>query len=400
MSRRAFLFTLLSANFLFTLQFTLVIYQNSSVLGAFLSGTTVNSLYTLYAVASLFALGGMGALLGRFGNRKIVIFLLTTNTVALILLGLSEWRGIWALPILVALSFILHSAVAFIGKTNLDIYAESITTFEGAGKTRGEILTVTNVAWLLGPALAGLLMPSELLYGRAYLLGAFVSFLALILIARIFKEVPEPTYRGQSFLETLREVRNRPNIRHIFMANFLMHFFFSWMVIYLAPFLKDGIGFSPREISLIITVMLIPYLIVDFPLGRIADEYLGEKELLVTGFIITAFCTFFIPFLTSHEVLVWAAVLFGTRVGAATIEIMSETYFFKKIKPGDEHLISFFRNSQPLAYVIGPLAASALVFGYTHYFDGTGIPYQFLFLSLGFIILYGTRYALSIRDTR
>lgn len=400
MSRRAFLFALLFANFLFTLQFTIVIYQNSSVLGYFIPGEAVNSLYTGYAVASMFVLAGMGALLSRFGNRRIVLFLLFANTLALCALGLSEWQGLWALPYLVAISFALHSAVAFIVKTNLDFYAEDVTTFDGAGKIRGQILTVNNVAWLLGPALAGLLISAPEFYGRAYFASAFVSFLLLFLIARVFRDIPDRPYRGESFLETLKEVRSRPNVRHIFMANFLMHFFFAWMVIYLTPLLKDVVGFSPREISLVIVVMLIPYLIVDFPLGRLADEYLGEKELLVLGFIVTAFFTFFIPFLESHELFVWAAVLFGTRVGAATIEIMSETYFFKKIRSGDEHLISFFRNGQPLAYVVGPLAASALVFGYNYYYNVSGVPYTFLFLCLSFIILYGVRYALSIRDTR
>jgi MFS family permease len=400
MSRRAFLFALLFANFLFTLQFTLVIYQNSSVLGYFVPGEAINSLYTGYAIASMFVLAGMGALLSRFGNRRIILSLLFANTLALFVLGLSEWQGLWALPYLVAISFALHSAVAFIVKTNLDFYAEDITSFDSAGKIRGQILTVNNVAWLLGPALAGLLISAPEFYGRAYFASAVVSFLLLFLIARVFRDVPDRPYRGESFLETLREVRSRPNVRHIFMANFLMHFFFAWMVIYLSPLLKDVVGFSPREISLVIVVMLIPYLIVDFPLGRIADEYLGEKELLVVGFVVTAFFTFFIPFLESRELFVWAAVLFGTRVGAATIEIMSETYFFKKIHPGDEHLISFFRNGQPLAYVVGPLAAMALVFSYNRYFNVTGVPYSFLFLCLSFIILYGVRYALSIRDTR
>jgi MFS family permease len=399
MSKKNRFFVLLFSHFLFTFQFTLVIYQNSTLLGSFLKEAGVNSLYSLYAIIAMVVLAGMAKLVARFGNKRLMLLLLTANTLALLFLGLSDYRESFNIPLIVVISFLIHSAVAFIFKTNLDIETESFTKESEAGTLRGTILTATNLAWLSGPALAGLLVTNTFFYGRVYLMASFISFLLLFVVFFFFRK--EVHHDGAfSFFETLKEVQIRSDLRYIFMTNFLMHFFFSWMVIYLVPFLVFKNNFTPAEISIIVTAMLIPYLLIDVPLGKIADKYWGEKELLIIGFFIAALFTFFIPFLKTTELLVWAAILFGTRIGAATIEIMSETYFFKKIKRGDDHLISFFRNGQPLAYISGPIAATLLLYGYERFTGDTETPYQFLFLCLAFIVLYGLRYTLPLRDTR
>jgi MFS family permease len=399
MSKKNHFFILLFSHFLFTFQFTLVIYQNSTLLGSFLKEAGVNSLYSLYALIAMVTLAGMAKLVTRFSNKYVMVGLLLVNTTALLFLGLSGYRDFFSTPLIIILSFLVHSAVAFIFKTNLDIETAAFTKEKETGELRGTVLTATNLAWLSGPALAGLLVTNSFVYGRAYLVASFISCLLFGIILFFFKK--EVRHDGAfSFFETLREIRVRSDLRYIFMTNFLMHFFFSWMVIYLVPFLVFQNNFSPAEISIIVTAMLIPYLIVDVPLGKIADKYWGEKELLIAGFLIAALFTFYIPFIRTTELLVWAAILFGTRIGAAIIEIMSETYFFKKIKRGDDHLISFFRNGQPLAYVSGPIAATLLLYGYEQFTGITEMPYQFLFLCLAFIVLYGLRYALPLKDTR
>lgn len=399
MSKKNRFFILLFSHFLFTFQFTLVIYQNSTLLGSFLKEAGVNSLYSLYAIVAMVALAGMAKLVARFGNKHLMLVLLLANTLALFFIGLSDYREFFSTPIVIVISFLVHSAIAFIFKTNLDIETELFTKESGAGELRGTVLTATNLAWLSGPALAGLLVTNTFFYGRAYLVASCISFLLFCVVLFFFKK--DIHHDGAfSFFETLKEVRARSDLRYIFMTNFLMHFFFSWMVIYLVPFLVFKNNFTPAEVSIIVTAMLIPYLIVDVPLGKIADKYWGEKELLIIGFSIAAIFTFFIPFLKTTELLVWAAILFGTRVGAAIIEIMSETYFFKKIQRGDDHLISFFRNGQPLAYISGPIVATILLYGYSYFTGNTETPYQFLFLCLAFIVLYGLRYALPLRDTR
>jgi hypothetical protein len=103
-----------------------------------------------------------------------------------------------------------------------------------------------------------------------------------------------------------------------------------------------------------------------------------------------AVATALIAFVTEQNAWVWAAILFMTRVGAATVEVMADTYFFKKVDATRAHIISFSRMARPFAYIISPVIATILFFA----FDMKG-----LFIFLGFLMLYGLRYTLALKDT-
>jgi MFS family permease len=164
------------------------------------------------------------------------------------------------------------------------------------------------------------------------------------------------------------------------------------MVIYAPLYLYNIIGLSWSEIGIIFTIMLTPFVILEYPLGVIADKYLGEKEILMLGFGIAGTATIVFGTLgESVPLAAWGFVLFLTRVGASMIESMTEIYFFKKITDRNTNIISVFRNTIPVAYTIAPIIASVLLFR---------LPYQALFVILGFICWMGIFLSLRIHDTR
>ena len=156
-------------------------------------------------------------------------------------------------------------------------------------------------------------------------------------------------------------------------------------------YLIGHIGFSWAEFGIMTFIVLIPFALFELPAGKIADRLLGEKELLALGFFIAALFTGFLSFIDTNNFIFWASVLFTIRVGASLIEIMTESYFFKHVNSSDNNTISFFRMMRPAAYIAGPIIATiALVF----------LSFQHIWLVLGFILLYGLRYAFAIQDTR
>jgi hypothetical protein len=199
------------------------------------------------------------------------------------------------------------------------------------------------------------------------------------------------------------------------MADFLLFFFYSWMTIYTPLYLHKNMGFSWNQIGVILFIMLLPFVYVQFPLGRLADKKYGEKEILSIGFVIMAIFTGIIFFITGGNhvlektffvlnlgnleiditwyVILWAAILFVTRIGAASVEIMCDTYFFKKVDSLDTNIISCFRMVGPAAYILGPLFATLL-------FTFSSFDIQYLFLVLGLIMFIGLKFSLSIKDTR
>lgn len=137
--------------------------------------------------------------------------------------------------------------------------------------------------------------------------------------------------------------------------------------------------------------MLIPFVILDFPLGKLSDK-IGEKKMLLIGFCIISIATLVIPFIETKTLWLWALVLLLTRIGAATIETMSESYFFKSVREEDVGVLSFFRNTSPLSYIIGPaLAIFVLLL----------VPsFEYIFFVLGAVLLVGLSISLRLRDVK
>jgi MFS family permease len=150
-------------------------------------------------------------------------------------------------------------------------------------------------------------------------------------------------------------------------------------------------GFSWDKIGIIFTVMLLPFLFLEYPLGRLSDK-VGEKKMLRIGLLIMAFATLSIPFISEPKILPFAIALFLSRVGAATIEIMTESYFFKSVTEEHADEISFYRNTSPVSFIIGPLLAIPVLF--------LTPSFEYIYFVLGAIILIGYYLAHKLRDVR
>jgi MFS family permease len=209
-----------------------------------------------------------------------------------------------------------------------------------------------------------------------------------MLFLRDFKD---PKYIKVPILKTMKTFFRNKSISKIYFINLILKFFFAWMVIYTPIYLHEYLSLGWESIGLIFTVMLVPFVLVDFPLGRLSDKQ-GEKKVLIAGFLITIFFTFIIPFIAMPKIWLWAIILFGTRLGAATIEVMAESYFFKEIREKNADEISFFRNTYPLSFVIAPLVAIPMLFF---------IPsFKYLFFVLSAILLSGLFIALRLKDIK
>ncbi len=188
-----------------------------------------------------------------------------------------------------------------------------------------------------------------------------------------------------------RRIFRSKNLSSIFLVNFLLQTFYIVMVIYTPLYLANTIGFSWGDISIIFVVMLSPFVLLQYPLGRIADMRFGEKEILIFGLIVIGLATLMITAIDTPSIWIWATTLLVTRIGAATVEVMSDSYFFKHVGEEDTGLVSVYRAIAPLAGVIIPILG-ALIIG--------AFGYLSLFSCLGVLCLLAIIPAARIKDTR
>ncbi|MFA6476485.1 MAG: MFS transporter [Candidatus Paceibacterota bacterium] len=395
LNKKLRLYTYIAAIFM-AAESSLPAYVNSSFLAKYIPETKIGFLYAFTSIVTIILMIFTPRLIAHFGNKKILLWLSIFSLLSIIPIALPIWG--YDPTIFTALSaFSLYIILGYLVRYVLDVYLENISDNQGTGLIRGVYMTFYNFAWLISPFLAASLVTDGnygLVYGVA---GAILIPLILIIIFGL-KETncPNCVVPGASVWVSLKNIWGKKipeanNIRRILIIDFLLNFFYAVMVVYMPLYLHNHIGLPWSEIGLTFTIMLLPFVLFELPLGRIADKYLGEKEILVGGIIIIALSTMACSYLTTTNWLIWAALLFITRTGAASIEIMKETYLFKKISGKDSGIIAISRINVPFSYLMGPVFVSLILM----YFE-----FKYIFLALGIIIILGLKYAWDLVDTK
>jgi predicted MFS family arabinose efflux permease len=287
--------------------------------------------------------------------------------------------------------FILQSAIISLIGLSFDIFLEGYTSNSHVGSVRGLYSATLNASWVIGPLIGSMLINGMNNYRNTYIAALAMLFPLLYLVYRNFPRFKDPNYTHLSPWHLIKHIFSNKNWSRLFFANIILQTFYAWMVIYSPIYLNKTIGFSWDEIAIILTIMLIPFPLIQYPLGKMADKKYGEKEIMSIGFAIMGVATIVLPAFNLQNVALWALLLFITRIGAASAEIMIETYFFKTVSSRDSAVLGSFRVTRPIANFIAPLITGVGLLFTSH---------AYLFVIIGMISLMGLWPAMTIRDTK
>ena len=359
-----------------TLHLVIPLYVNSNFLSSVVGDNLTSIAYSIASIITIFALIAITKTLQKYGNYTAAIGTLVLEFVSLAFLSAN------ISPFVTVLAFLGHITATTLVLFFFDVFLESFSDDASTGTTRGTYLTFINVAFLIAPILAGFILNKgdfSTIYAVSFL---FLIPVALLLI-KYFRDFRDPHYEKIVFFKTLGKIMKNPDLKNIFWSHFLLKAFFAWMVIYTPLYLFEVVGFDFKTIGTILTIMLAAYVLFELPLGRWADKKHGEKHILYWGYIVIAIATMSLSFITGPNIFLWGAALFVTRIGAAMVEISTESYFFKKIDSHDTDEISFFRMIRPFAYLVAPLFATLFLF----VFD-----FRWLFVAIGLIMFIGLHF--------
>lgn len=334
---------------------TFYIYVASSYFADIIGSTNVGFFYLLSYVGSLVLFFCLQPLIRVFGRaRTLYLFLL----LSLGLLALLSNTGPTYFSGGLLLLFIVTSSVLWI---IFDILLQGFSDENHTGSIRGLNLSMLNFGVLLAPFLA-----TETLENFDFA-GVFLVMLILYILLFIFCLLAFRTVTGNLLPKTrmwnalILVVRN-VELRRSYFLSFALYFFYSVMIIYTPLYLIEH-GFSFSEIGGLFTIMLIPFVLIQYPLGKLADIKYGEKEILIISFIITLLSTLVIAATESTSFWWWAGILFVSRIGIAGVEVMKDTHFYRHITADEVDIISFFRTSLPVAnIVVAAIATGMLAF--------------------------------------
>ena len=365
-------------SFFFTFHIALSAYVNSTFLTKIIDETYVGVLYTVSSLLALILLSKSSSILKYFGNKRLTMRLLIVNMLALT--GMITSQN----PYVIGASFIAFMSTNSLIYLCLDIFIEHYSDKEKVGRNRGIFLTVVSVSWMISPLITSFLMTREGGYNAIYILALIAAAIMTIGLLFSIKTFKDSVYKKTPFLETYKFLKTNPHMMAITIINFLLQFFYAWMVVYTPIYLHNHIGLDWGQIGIIFTAMLAPFVIFSLPVGILIDKYhVKKRTLLYVGFIVMIISTFAISIITTKNIYLWAAILFLTRTGASIIETTSEIYFFTHTGEEDAYLLGVFRDMSPVAYIIAPIIATAI------FID---LPFQYLFAILGIILLAGFYY--------
>ena len=366
----------------------LVAYINSSFLGQFVDPTAVGTIYTVGSALSVLIFLFISRVLHTVGNFKLTFGLLLLNFVAISGMAFAESLRV-AIPL-----FLLHLITLPMIFFNIDVFMEEQigSSEESTGSKRGLLLTLASVIGAIAPLVSGILVnDSTGSFTYAYLMSAATVIPIMGILIFFFKDFSDPEYNEIDLFAAIAHFWKQRNIRFVFLAHFIQQMFFMFMVVYVPLYLTGTIGLSWAEFGLVMFFAQLAYVFLEYPIGVIADKYIGEKEMMGFGFLVIAIASSWIAFATESSVLVWAVILFTTRVGASFVEVTTESYFFKQTKSTDAQIISFFRITRPLSYVVGAMIASLTLLY---------LPFNLLFVVLAFMMIPAMFFTLGIEDSK
>lgn len=374
-------------NFFGAAHFFLVIFVIAPYLALFMPEAQTGLVVSLGALITLLVFPFVPRVVRKFGAKRVAIGLAFLQAVTVSVLALSPSM------VFAVLCVAIVCATSPLITYQLDLLLEAATSAEkDTGRTRTLFITAASVALVIAPLLIGFLLDGTEAYWRVFLAAAIslTPFIALLLLEKLPEGEPPHLAAVRS---TCFCLWSDPDLRAAALGNGVLQFFFHLAPLYIPLYLHTVLGFPWSDLGWVFAVMLLPFVFIEYPAGWIADKWLGDKELLVTGFVIIGIAFATVGFITaSTPLIVIAAILFVSRIGAALSEAMVESHFFRRVSERDANTISVFRMMRPVSALIAPLFASALLI--------TGNYLVFFMVSGALIVALGVIVTIPLRDVR
>jgi len=369
------------SSFLFGFVSSILAYNVSFYFQRALASDNVSIYYIFIDVAIFLILFNLHRLINRIGQSNILfVFLALKIFFAAILINL---------PVMMigSVALVLYLIFSNLARINLDVILESFSVDRMSGRIRGLFLGIFSLGFILGPKLSMFVKEAYGFSGIFTLILAFDLFIFLVDFywLRNIKHKHVPAMNAK---QVVKASFRHKNLRRIYYIAVLIDFFYATMIIY-TPLYLNKIGFSDAELGNMFTIMLLPFLFLQYPVGRLADKKMGEKELIIFSLGITALSVVYIYFLDSKSFFVWAVALMMTRVGIAMLEVLRDSYFYKRIDGDDIAKIDLFRTSTSVAYVAFALVSVVML---------QFVSLKAVFLLLFVVLLTGLWPAFRLQD--
>lgn len=313
-------------------------------------------------VGLIFFIGYMAALVSKcyaswiiehFKKRKALIIALAAFTILFAVFATVSHAAI-VLPLFAVYQFVLALFIF-----DVSLYIKHYSNFKTIAENEGKLGTFSNIGWILGPIL-GSIIALKFGFAAAFFASAFVSLVALFVFFFVRLSNEETHFiHSRPFASNVKLFFKDPNLRKTYINNAGLGFIYSiWDLL---PLLMVKLNAGLAIIGMTKTLMGIPQSVFEYPIGVMADKETGERKIFVVGYLLAALFTMFLGFTTDLKLFI--VFFFIAAIGSSFLEMTRDSYFYRQVPEKEVELISVYRTSDALPYLIGQgFAALTLAF--------------------------------------
>lgn len=282
----------------------------------------------------------------------------------------------------------VYMVFSYLTWVEMDSILESFSIDRMSGRIRGLYLFMSNIGYMIGVFSVTQIL-DKYSFSGVFLFTMIVSAMLFTLTLIKLKNIKENLREVLSPQKLVKKVFHNKDVFNIYLVSISLEIFYAVVVVYVPLYLIYEIGFNWSQVGVMFVFSQIPYLLLQYPAGYLADKKFGEKELLIFAILLTSLSTFCIYFISSASVFAWTIIMILIRVGPSIFEIMKDSYFYKKVDGRDLDMIDFFRTSGPIGVVFGTLVSLITL----SFFE-----IKTIFILSGFLIIMGIFPAMKLAD--
>ena len=257
---------------------------------------------------------------------------------------------------------------------------------DSVSKNVGLIYTFFNIAWFVGPLIAGFLAEK---YGlKVVFIASGLVLLATLILFNLFKikdnRITKKT--DGNFIKLIISFLKNKDRRKIYFLAGGITFWNTLIYVYLPIYIINTTG-KDLLVGYFLSATIIPLILLEYYFGKLTGK-IGFRKIFVLGYSImslAAISSFFIP----NLYLILIIITLG-GIGMAMLESTTESYFFDIVKKNerDKYYGPYNTTIEVNGLVASVAMAGALLI----------LPFKFIFLVVGAMMLILTLISLRIKN--
>ncbi|KYG59114.1 MFS transporter [Planococcus maritimus] len=317
------------------------------------AGQALGTLIATFAFAQFLFSPISGELSDKYGRKNLIIFGLVVFGLSQLLFGMAT--ELWVLYLArffsgVGGAFLIPPMMAFVA---------DITTYEERGKGMGLLGASMSLGFMIGPGIGGFLSEVSLQFPfyvatSVALLAALLSFFAL---PNVKPAVQAVGYKRENLYQQMKRSVYTPYFVML-LVMFIFAFGLSNFQSTIALYVDKQFQFTPKEISVVITVGgFVGVIVQTFVIDSLFKRF-GEMRVILVNLLISAAAMIGILFVNTFWTILLVAAIFFT---AASLLRPAINTLISKLAGDSQGFAAGMNNAyMSLGNMIGPALAGIL----------------------------------------